>query len=394
MTSPSLRNGSVAVKNGLIAAVGKQDDIRKAFGDADEISHTGALMPALVNAHMHLELSHFAGIRQPGGEGVCQWIDDLLDARAECRLGEVEKKQLRERILAQQHQAGVVLIGDIGNEPFRTDIKDNEYPRIYHFQEFLAPTKASAKEIIKVVADLPDAVSATAHACYSTLPELISILKKRARRLCRVFSIHVAESAEEVRFLQSHSGPFRDFLDRRGAWDDSFSAAIKNPEGVVAYLQSLGVLDSKTLCVHCVHIKETEIKMLLTSRSHICLCPGSNRFLRVGTAPLEMMLEGGILPAIGTDSIASNEQLDVWREMQILREEHPTVEPKIILAMATLGGATALDCERSFGCLAPGRKAVFLRVEPEQKSCVDIEQDLVDLLTRGGRPRNLEWIGY
>jgi cytosine/adenosine deaminase-related metal-dependent hydrolase len=105
-----------------------------------------------------------------------------------------------------------------------------------------------------------------------------------------------------------------------------------------------------------------------------------------------MMLNHGLLPAIGTDSMASNEALDLWREMQILREDHPGVSPARILAMATLGGAQALGRQQDFGTLAPSRKASLLNVNsPALERAKDAEQ-LVDILTGGGQPEKLCWI--
>lgn len=158
------------------------------------------------------------------------------------------------------------------------------------------------------------------------------------------------------------------------------------------YLQRLGVLDPKTLCVHCVHVTENEIQLLAEKGAHVCLCPGSNRFLRVGKAPVERMLRHGLLPAIGTDSIASNEALDIWREMRILSEDHPEAKPAKILEMATLGGASALHCEGLFGSLAPGRRALFLEVDDEEFSLIDTEESLCETLIKGGRPQVVSWI--
>ena len=85
--------------------------------------------------------------------------------------------------------------------------------------------------------------------------------------------------------------------------------------------------------------------LLAETKSKVCLCPGSNRYLGAGTAPVENYLRRGILPALGTDSLTSNPVLSLWREMRLLAEEHPAVDPADILRMATLGGAEALGLE-------------------------------------------------
>ena len=391
VTRPAIQNGAVVVKDGRIEAVGTVAEMRTAFSDREELGCRGVLMPALINAHIHLELSHLTAVQRPdAGQKMCDWIEDLLLARGESGLTTSERQQYRQQALQNQHRSGVILLADIGNEP---NPSQHGLPLVVPFQEFLAPTGPATEAAKAVIARLHDSVIATAHAPYSTSPELLRILKKRTKRLGQVFSLHVSESIEEIEFLRSATGSFRDFLERRGAWDGTFSDNDDNLEGTVMYLRQLGILDSMTLCVHCVHITENEIRLLANSGAHICLCPGSNRFLRVGKAPVQNMLKYGLLPALGTDSIASNETLDLWREMRILREDHPGIDPGKILEMASLGGAAALQCADDFGSLSPGRRAVFLEVNPEGLDRVISESQLADILTLNGRPQEVSWIG-
>jgi aminodeoxyfutalosine deaminase len=388
-----IRNGAIAVKDGRIQAVGPAEEVRAAFSDREEIGCRGVLMPALINAHIHLELSHLPAVSRPDpDQPMCDWITDLIRARKDCGLTVQGIEDCRQKILLDQQSSGVVLLADIGNEANPVDFDRSGFPLVLSFQEFLAPTKVATDAVAVIVSGLPDTIAATAHAPYSTSRELIRLLKNRARRLDRVFPIHVAESKDEIEFLQSATGSFRDFLERLGAWDETFSQEKNGQEGTVMYLQRLGILDPMTLCVHCVHVAENEIQVLMEKGAHVCLCPGSNRFLGVGKAPVERMLRHGLMPAIGTDSIASNETLDIWREMQILSVDHPGVKPAKILEMATMGGASALHYDGDFGSLAPGRRAVFLEVDGEGFSRLDSEENLFDILIKGGRPQVVSWI--
>ena len=133
-------------------------------------------------------------------------------------------------------------------------------------------------------------------------------------------------------------------------------------QATIEYFDHLGLLDEKTLLVHCVHVTEKELQLIKERGSHICLCPGSNQFLGVGSAPVEQMLSVGLLPALGTDSPASNHAIGMWREMQILKESHPNIDCSTVLAMATIGGSKALHYEADFGSLAVGKKAQFIHV--------------------------------
>jgi cytosine/adenosine deaminase-related metal-dependent hydrolase len=127
-------------------------------------------------------------------------------------------------------------------------------------------------------------------------------------------------------------------------------------------MERLGLLDAETICVHGVHISATEAELLAGRRAGVCLCPGSNRVLGVGRARVDMLLAKGLKPCLGTDSLASNRELNLWREMRILQEDHPGVTPAAIFAMATINGAMAAG-HGELGALTPGRAARILAVE-------------------------------
>jgi cytosine/adenosine deaminase-related metal-dependent hydrolase len=393
VSSPVLREGAVAVADGRILAVGGASSIQALYAEARVERCQGVLLPGLVNAHIHLELSaYYHHSRPTGDQSFCDWIRSLLQLRRNGVTRADEVSLAARRMLQRQHDAGISLLLDIGNiapSPLATVSSPVE---VTFLLELLGPDAKAEEQVLTRLDTLPDSVAATAHAPYSTTAGIMIALKKRADRLRHVFSLHVAESRDELELLGSGLGCFRGFLEERGAWDGRFPCPGVESHGVVGYLAELGLLDVNLLCVHCVHVNEKEVRMLAEHGCKVCLCPGSNRFLRVGIAPLEMMLDQGLLPAIGTDSLASNEELDPWREMWILREDHPGVSPSRILAMATLGGAQALGREEDFGALAQGRKAVFLNVDsPALQGARDAEQ-LLDMLTGGGRPEILRWV--
>lgn len=392
-----IRDGAVAVEKGRILAVGKASSLRARFVGARVESCQGVLLPGLVNAHVHLELSAYNHIphhipRPTVDQSFCDWICALLQVRQSGEISPSLISHAARQEFNEQHHAGTALLLDIGNmlpSPPATVPSSMESAFLL---ELLGPDARAEEQVLARIADLPDSVAATAHAPYSTTAGIMTVLKKRADRLAHVFSLHVAESMDEIELLQSGRGCFRDFLEERGVWDGRFPCPGMDSTGAVGYLAALGLLDAHLLCVHCVQVSEAEVRMLAECGCKVCLCPGSNRFLRVGVAPLEMMLRYGLLPAIGTDSLASNEKLDLWREMRILREDHPGVSPALVLAMATLGGAQVLGREQDFGSLAPGRKARLLHVDsPALQGAKDADQ-ILDILTCGGRPERLHWV--
>ncbi len=161
---------------------------------------------------------------------------------------------------------------------------------------------------------------------------------------------------------------------------------------MVEYLRQLGIMDSQTIYVHCVHLSDKEIQCIADTETHVCLCSGSNAFLGVGTARLQVLLDHGILPALGTDSIASNPDINLWSEMVLLRKEHPDVNPEHILKMATYGGARAMGRESVYGSLQKGKTARILHVQDDMFAHASNDTEIIDLLTSKGQPDLVGWL--
>jgi aminodeoxyfutalosine deaminase len=396
-----IEDGAVFISDGLIKTVGKSKDIIKEFAGHPVQEHEGrVLAPALINSHCHLELSHL-DLAEPGrdsaeyGGNFTLWIRELLKARDNFFQNTVDaEKQILKtanRVLGEMASEGVGFVGDIGNSLASRGIGQGQSIKVYFLLELLGLTKESAaKSLVRlgeVSADESLGISCTAHAPYSATPELIQAIKENCDRRGRIFSVHVAESKQEVEFLQSGIGQFLDFLQERGAWDSSF----KVPEtGAVHYLESLGALNEKTLCVHVVHVDQKEIETLALRKAKVCLCPGSNRFLGSGKAPVTEFLAHGILPALGTDSRASNEMLNIWREMRLLREDHPGLSPETVFSMATRGGAEAWGIDSALGTLESGKEARILKVKYDSQ--MHTGEDILEYMTTAGESVQVEWV--
>lgn len=386
MAGPPVANGGVLCMDGRILAVGRFPDLRP---EAEVIAdHEGCILtPALVNAHAHLELSHLAALGQDAAadsfSGMTAWIRALLDRREAAPASE-ELGAAARAALADLRKTGTALVADIGNRPESAALGQDLEVEVLFFLEFLGLSRAAAEAGIKRLAAAGAEIDCTAHAPYSTAPSLLQALKKRASARDRTFSLHVAESPAEIEFLRTGRGPVRDFLEDRGSWDGSFTPPAS---GAVEYLAHLGVLDHRTLCVHCVHLDESEIATLAACEAKACLCPASNRTLGVGRAPVAKLLAAGLRPALGTDSLASNPRLDLWEEMRLLREEHPEIEPEEIFAMATANGAAALAAGDRLGCLAPGREARILAIRRPASS-----GDTFEFLTTVGKRAEVTWV--
>ncbi len=392
---PAIDDGSLVVADGRIVDIGRRPDILNKYQGIAECRYDSVLMPGLVNAHMHLELSHVQDIvRPPADNRFTDWISELLKKRQEATEDRSLVVGAITAALSDQYASGVALVADIGNEffPELSGERADGWPELLRMLEFLAPNRQALLTAKEKIANLPDCQPICVHAPYSSGPDLLVFAKERCRHLGHLFSVHAAESAAELEFLRSGTGCFRDFLEQRKSWDGTFSFAEQGFEGTIFYFDHLGVLDETTLLVHAVHVSQLEVLLVAERGAHICLCPGSNRFLGVGRAPVEQMLVAGIIPALGTDSPASNSTIDLWHEMQLLAAEHSQVTHESILAMATLGGAQAFRRADDYGSLTPGRMSQILRVSsPALTRCNDMRRIVQELVT-GGRPSEISWI--
>jgi len=355
------------------------------------------LVPGLFNCHTHLELSYLADLGQdnsffaPGD--MPAWIAELIGRRLGSRASEAQVAEAGHAALAGLCREGVVGVIDIGNEPGSVEFIDNSAVEGRFFLEGygLAPEEAAQAETR--LREHPD-LSWCGHAPYSSAPELLTMIGRRADERGDIFPIHVGESALEIEFLKDGSGRFADFLSERlalvhGEAAPSLKDIFCPPRmGPVAYLDSLGLLGRRTLCVHGVHVEAREIAALARWGASVCLCPLSNAYLGVGTAPVADYLAAGVNLVLGTDSLVSNHTLSIWEEMAFLAESCPEVAPEAIWAMATENGARFMGLSCSYGTIAPGKSANMVAV-----SGIDIQEDgIIASLVRGGRPPKIELI--
>ena len=380
---PVIADGAVLTEDGRVAAVGSYAELKDVEAQVEDYDGH-VITPSLVNCHAHLELSYLAGLAGdcPAPGDMTGWIRGLLAARA--AHGDVAaQNDAALMALARLYAGGCRAVADIGNRVESGLIGGGFKTEVLFFLELLGLCGESEEAALTALAGIDAEVRCTAHAPYSAGPALIRALKKRAGHV--LFPMHMAESAQEIEFLRTGGGPFANFLRERGVTVAAFSPPGM---GAVRYLDSLGVLDKHTLCVHGVHVEGEEISLLADHGSAVCLCPGSNRVMGVGTAPVQKMLAHGVPLVLGTDSLASNPHLSLWREMQVLREDHPGLSPEAVFAMASSNGARLLGMEDRIGTIAPGVSSSLLAVRCPGKNTAEV----LEYLTSAGADISLEWL--
>jgi 5-methylthioadenosine/S-adenosylhomocysteine deaminase len=197
------------------------------------------------------------------------------------------------------------------------------------------------------------------HGAHTTSGPLLKALAGRALATGSALSVHVAESEAEVSLLRDGSGPLPEFYRETDFWEDGWTPPGLSP---VSYLDRLGVLSDRTLAVHCVQLSHQDISILQTRGVAVVTCPRSNDYLGVGTAPIPKILASGVPVALGTDSLASAPDTDLFAEMAALRSSHPGLAPAAVVRMATLNGARVLGLADRLGSIEPGKLAALVAI--------------------------------
>ena len=362
IVAPPVRRGWVDVRGGRIIGIGPAT----AAGGPGPVVDLGrtAILPALVNAHTHLELSGLRGAVAPAAS-MPAWVDGLLERRAEA--GPPDPDAMR-RAVAEARGSGTGLLGDVGNTVAAVPILARAGMPARVFREVLAfPARAAAAAVDAAAAELDSVegaagvrVGLAAHAPYSVGPAAFAALDAAVRaRFPGPRSIHLAESPEEVAFLRDGRGPWRELLDRIGRWDPAWTAPGCRP---VEYLDRLGWLREGLVVVHGVQLTPPELGRLAERGVTLVTCPRSNAWTGVGHPPVERFLRAGVRLAVGTDSLASAPDLNLFSELALMRRLAPSAPAGRLLACATLHGAEALGFDDELGAIAPGRRADLIGV--------------------------------
>lgn len=345
-----IHNGYVRVELGRIKEVG-------VFHQAIQgkvVDHgPGLLMPAFVNAHTHLELSDLKGKLAFGG-GFGAWVRDLLVLRESIGVdGLVAGIGMGVDELVN---SGSLVVGDVSTlgivEPH---IKGSSLSGVF-FREYLGN---SLPELADIETGNRFTSSYAGHAPHTTSPALFKYLKETCRAAGQVFSVHLAESLDEMEFITTGKGMWADFLKERAVDYSSWGLPFKSP---VAYLDSLGLLDELTLAVHVIRADKQDIRILKERRVPVCICLRSNQNLHKTLPDLEAMIDEGLMICLGTDSLASSESLSILDEMRYLAETFPHVSAKEMVRMATINGAKAIGLGNVFGSLEPGKIASMVYI--------------------------------
>ncbi len=356
-----IRDGLIIVQDGTIQEIGNYKQLSKTYtGPVQDLGHC-VIVPGLINAHTHLELSHLQGqtVLEQGFE---TWVKSLLQQQ----LNKIDQKTLN-ATLSQLEQTGTICIGDISTHSPQTVHKTLKQSQFHYrlFLEFLGFKPPKTDNIdwpSHISPNKTKEVSVAGHALYSTHPSTLQLLKNWTTQNHRPFSLHLAENPGEVELFTTGRGELADFLID-SLLPENFIPPYTTP---VRYADQLGLLDHNTLAVHCVYANSADIKILAERNTSVCLCPRSNYNINQDIPPWEEMLEHGVALCLGTDSLCSNTDLNLWNELEDLLQKSTKETPLIeLVKLLTINPARALKVEDFLGSLERGKKGCFTIIPEE-----------------------------
>ncbi|MFL5503160.1 MAG: amidohydrolase family protein [Gemmatimonadaceae bacterium] len=362
ITQPPIENGTVVEREGLITYVGSRAE---APAGEDQDLGDAILLPGLINTHTHLELTAMRGFLEDCR--FAEWIDRLRQSRNEildapllldsARLGIIEGLEAGITSYADTCSSGVALYAmrELG-------------VRGIMYQEVFGPDPSQAgiamqdleDRIGKLGAEQTDLVSlgVSPHAPYTVSDPLYAAAAKFARSLRLPLAMHIAESEPEHDLVTKGTGDFAARWTRRGI------PATRRARSPIALLEKHDALGSDALLIHCVRVDDADIATIARHDCSVAHCPASNAKFGHGIAPLLPLVDAGVRVGIGSDSVASNNRMDILDEARLAvlihraaTTRHDTFGAHQALELATIGGARALRIDSRVGSLEVGKDA-------------------------------------
>lgn len=327
----------------------------------------GVLSPGFVNCHCHLELSHMKG-HIPRHTGL---VDFVLKVVNERHFGEQEISSAIEKAEKEMLQNGIVAVGDICNNTLTIPQKIKGNLRYCNFIEASGFPPAVAESRFKRAVDIYNAYAAllpansiVPHAPYSVSPEMFSMIDEFPGN--GLLSIHNQEVAAEGELFEKGKGDFLRLYETMGIDISFFKPSGKS--SLQTFLPAFKKSQSLIL-VHNVCITEEDLAFLKSQtlnsklQTVFCLCPNANVYISNLLPDVNLLMKNDMDIVLGTDSLASNDQLSILEEMKTLQKNFPGIELITLLKWATSNGARALHMNETLGSFEKGKQPGIVLIE-------------------------------
>jgi cytosine/adenosine deaminase-related metal-dependent hydrolase len=362
ITQAPIEKGTVVETDGVITYVGPRGGAPP--GDDYELGEA-ILLPGLINTHTHLELTAMRGFLE--NCQFAQWIDKLRQARNAVLNDEMLLDSARLGII-EGLEAGITTYADTCSTGVAMIAMRELGVRGVMYQEVFGPDPSHADDamrdlqerVVKLERQRTDLVSlgVSPHAPYTVSDRLYELAARFAAERVLPLAMHIAESDSEYALVARAHGDFADRWRNRGI---AVSVRARSP---IELLERQGALDRGALLIHCVRVDDTDIAIIAGHRCAVAHCPASNAKFGHGIAPLLSLVAAGIRVGLGSDSVASNNRMDILDEARLAvlihraaTRQHDAFDAHQALELATIGGARALGIDSKVGSLEVGKDA-------------------------------------
>jgi cytosine/adenosine deaminase-related metal-dependent hydrolase len=368
---PLVNNSAVAVSRGIILAAGPAEAIiRKYPGQRTMRLKNSILLPGLVNLHTHLELPPLLDAIR--AKAFPDWVLNLI--KAKMALTSRDYACAAKTNINTLLHTGTTTVGEICTHGISPAYLKKSGLRAFIFHEIInRGLKTKLRNRGRNTGLIQNGLSP--HTPYTVSEAILRQIKRSAEKYESKLCMHVAESKDEIRLLQSKENGLEKLYQLAG-WD--LSSAPRGSSSF-EYLQKIGFLSPNLVAVHAVQATGNDIRLISKSNVAIAHCPRSNQVTNVGRMQLRKFLDAGITVGLGTDSLASVPSLNMWDEMRYALQIHRKdgVSAEDIFRLATIGGAKALGLDNKIGTLETGKKADIIAVPLPQKDSGDLYSDLL-----------------
>lgn len=372
--SPPLENGALLIRQGMIADLGPVGELRRRYSNAEHREHDRAiLLPTFINAHTHLELTDFPdwaadlnADRKP--RNFVDWILMLIGVKRKLSV-DAYRHSLRHGI-EQSMASGSAAVGDVlAHHDARMQYQGSLLQGCLFLETLgqdpavITRLKRGLNNVLKSRGPGQMDFGISPHAPYTIRADYLAYIYRLCRRHGLRCTTHLAESPEEVEFVEQGRGALVTRLYPQIGWE----GMVPRASGLrpLRWLAEQGGLFPQNLLVHGVQLNREEAELLAKNGMFLALCPRSNDRLNVGRAPIRELRRAGVSLALGTDSRASSDSLSVRDEMIFAHRLFAgDLDAPTLLQMATIGGAQALGLEQRLGSLAVGKDASFQVLQP------------------------------
>lgn len=353
-----LENGEVLIchENGTVEAIVKAADAGDGVQPVD-----GILSPGFINAHCHIELSHLKGAIDKH-TGLVGFVQQVIRHRGS-HAPELIEESMNDAAV-KMYESGIVAVADICNTVNSIPLKQHSPLHWHNFIEIAGFVDAGANARFEEGRLVQEAffknnlkATITPHAPYSVSKTLFKLIETVADK--KVVSVHNQEAAAENELYQYKAGDFLKLYQALGIDIGSFEATGKTSlQSWLPYFNR----EQPVIAVHNSFISGDDLQFASQRPVYYCICINANLYIENAVPPIDLLVRHNSKMLIGTDSLASNDELDMMAEINRIHQHFPAIPMATLLQWATCNGAEALGIQDKFGSFEKGKDPGMLLI--------------------------------